>query len=231
MRRVPQPHHGQRPRGLRADGTDHLPPRPRHGQRAHPGRGLRSIDTVGLTTQAGRLCSPRCPSSRTSSQTGRAERGAATTKKGNHHARDTHVRRRRRPSRGRHRSGIEQPTDALVRITASCICGSDLHPYSSMRPPAMAPLEWATSSSAWSRTPEPRCRPSRRATSSSRHSRVRQHLQFCREGLQTACATRRLLDNIPRRGRSGRGDPSSPGRWHAGQAAGREPTPRSCPRC
>ena len=27
---------------------------------------------------------------------------------------------------------IEHPTDALVRITASCICGSDLHPYSSM---------------------------------------------------------------------------------------------------
>ncbi|WP_299056701.1 alcohol dehydrogenase catalytic domain-containing protein [uncultured Nocardioides sp.] len=29
-------------------------------------------------------------------------------------------------------SRIEQPTDALVRITASCICGSDLHPYGSM---------------------------------------------------------------------------------------------------
>lgn len=29
-------------------------------------------------------------------------------------------------------STIKQPSDALVRITASCICGSDLHPYSSM---------------------------------------------------------------------------------------------------
>lgn len=28
-------------------------------------------------------------------------------------------------------SRIERPTDALVRITASCICGSDLHPYHS----------------------------------------------------------------------------------------------------
>jgi threonine dehydrogenase-like Zn-dependent dehydrogenase len=28
-------------------------------------------------------------------------------------------------------SGIKQPTDALVRITASCICGSDLWPYGS----------------------------------------------------------------------------------------------------
>ncbi len=27
---------------------------------------------------------------------------------------------------------VEEPTDALVRITASCICGSDLHPYASM---------------------------------------------------------------------------------------------------
>lgn len=29
-------------------------------------------------------------------------------------------------------SRIKSPTDALVRITASCICGSDLHPYHSM---------------------------------------------------------------------------------------------------
>src|SRR4051794_33935793 len=29
-------------------------------------------------------------------------------------------------------STITYPTDALVRITASCICGSDLHPYQSM---------------------------------------------------------------------------------------------------
>ncbi len=29
-------------------------------------------------------------------------------------------------------SAIKQATDALVRITASCICGSDLHPYHSM---------------------------------------------------------------------------------------------------
>lgn len=29
-------------------------------------------------------------------------------------------------------STIKEPTDALVRITAACICGSDLHPYHSM---------------------------------------------------------------------------------------------------
>ncbi|MFH9228953.1 zinc-binding dehydrogenase [Streptomyces lydicus] len=31
-------------------------------------------------------------------------------------------------------SVIKQPTDALVRVTASCICGSDLHPYGAMKP-------------------------------------------------------------------------------------------------
>jgi threonine dehydrogenase-like Zn-dependent dehydrogenase len=29
-------------------------------------------------------------------------------------------------------SVVKLPTDALVRVTASCICGSDLHPYGSM---------------------------------------------------------------------------------------------------
>lgn len=29
---------------------------------------------------------------------------------------------------------IKRPTDALVRVTAACICGSDLHPYHSMNP-------------------------------------------------------------------------------------------------
>src|SRR5688572_5996721 len=35
-------------------------------------------------------------------------------------------------------SVIRHPTDALVRVTASCICGSDLWPYASM-PPDGAP--------------------------------------------------------------------------------------------
>ncbi|MGW0889557.1 alcohol dehydrogenase catalytic domain-containing protein [Saccharopolyspora sp. NPDC002578] len=30
-------------------------------------------------------------------------------------------------------SVLKHPTDALVRVTASCICGSDLHPYHSMQ--------------------------------------------------------------------------------------------------
>jgi hypothetical protein len=31
-------------------------------------------------------------------------------------------------------STIKLPTDALVRVTASCVCGSDLWPYASMAP-------------------------------------------------------------------------------------------------
>lgn len=29
---------------------------------------------------------------------------------------------------------IQAPTDAIVRVTRACVCGSDLHPYHSMRP-------------------------------------------------------------------------------------------------
>lgn len=29
---------------------------------------------------------------------------------------------------------IEQPTDAVIRITATCVCGSDLWPYRGLQP-------------------------------------------------------------------------------------------------
>ncbi|MFG2133205.1 hypothetical protein ACGFNV_36300 [Streptomyces sp. NPDC048751] len=53
------------------------------------------------------------------------------------------------PERPPSRAG---PTDALVRVTASCVCGSDLWPYASAKPED-APPGWATSSSASSRAP------------------------------------------------------------------------------
>ncbi|WP_242087629.1 alcohol dehydrogenase catalytic domain-containing protein, partial [Microbacterium lacticum] len=31
---------------------------------------------------------------------------------------------------------IEEPTDALLRLVRTCVCGSDLHPYHSMKPRA-----------------------------------------------------------------------------------------------
>jgi threonine dehydrogenase-like Zn-dependent dehydrogenase len=52
-------------------------------------------------------------------------------------------------------SVIKQPTDALVRVTASCKCGSDLWPYGSMSP-ADRPARMGRSSSASWRTPAPR---------------------------------------------------------------------------
>ena len=35
---------------------------------------------------------------------------------------------------GRPEPAIEAPTDALVRVLRTCVCGSDLHPYHSMKP-------------------------------------------------------------------------------------------------
>ena len=54
-------------------------------------------------------------------------------------------------------AAMKEPSDALVRVLASCVCGSDLWPYASMPPPKTG-AGWATSSSAWSRTPAPTCR-------------------------------------------------------------------------
>ena len=36
---------------------------------------------------------------------------------------------------------IEQPTDAIISMTATCVCGSDLWPYRG----------WDTNTAAWSR--------------------------------------------------------------------------------
>lgn len=49
---------------------------------------------------------------------------------------------------------IQQPTDAVVRIVLSCVCGSDLWPYKSLEP-TDTPVTWVTSSSASSRRPAP----------------------------------------------------------------------------
>lgn len=64
---------------------------------------------------------------------------------------------------------IALPTDAIIRVTAACICGSDLWPYRgdeelSARPP------WATSTSASSSRSAQRCATSPWATSWSGRS-------------------------------------------------------------
>ena len=45
---------------------------------------------------------------------------------------------------------IIEPTDAIIRLTATCICGSDLWPYRGAEP-SRRPGRWATSTSASSR--------------------------------------------------------------------------------
>jgi len=67
-----------------------------------------------------------------------------------HAPRDVRVEDRDEPT-------IEQPTDAVIRVSAACICGSDLWPYRGTDP-LTARRRWATSTSVWwrrSATPSP----------------------------------------------------------------------------
>ncbi|BBY26851.1 hypothetical protein GCM10023114_53950 [Mycolicibacterium sediminis] len=97
---------------------------------------------------------------------------------------------------------IEHPTDALVHITASCICGSDLHPYSSMGAgsgPARMGHEFigvvedvgadVTTVAKGDLVVSP-------------FSVSDNTCQFCREGLHTSCAdpAATFWDNIPDQG-------------------------------
>jgi threonine dehydrogenase-like Zn-dependent dehydrogenase len=97
-------------------------------------------------------------------------------------------------------SVIKQPTDALVRVTASCICGSDLHPYGSMSTadgPARMGHEFigiveATGSGV---------------TTVKKGDLVVSPFafsdgtcEFCREGLQTSCVHGTFWDMLPDEG-------------------------------
>ena len=52
---------------------------------------------------------------------------------------------------------IVKPTDAIIRISATCVCGSDLWPYRGLQP-ITGPRRWATSTAASSRRSAARCR-------------------------------------------------------------------------
>lgn len=83
---------------------------------------------------------------------------------------------------------IKLPTDALVRIAASCICGSDLHPYSSMAAadgPARMGHEFI---GVVEDTGSEVTTVKRGDLVVSPFSVSDNTCQFCREGLQTACA-------------------------------------------
>ena len=65
---------------------------------------------------------------------------------------------------------IEQPADAVIRLAATCVCGSDLWPYRGIEPVDRARPRWATSTSASSRRSAARSGPSSPASSSSARS-------------------------------------------------------------
>ena len=44
---------------------------------------------------------------------------------------------------------ILHPTDAIIKLSASCVCGSDLWPYRGLKPSASLCI-WATNIAAWS---------------------------------------------------------------------------------
>jgi threonine dehydrogenase-like Zn-dependent dehydrogenase len=97
-------------------------------------------------------------------------------------------------------SVIKQPTDALVRVTASCICGSDLWPYGSRSPsddPARMGHEFIgivedTGSEVSSvKTGDLVVSPFAVSDGTC---------EFCHEGLHTSCAHGAFWDGIPDEG-------------------------------
>lgn len=97
-------------------------------------------------------------------------------------------------------SRIQQPTDALVRITAACICGSDLHPYHSMtrdRGPARMGHEFIgvveDTGSAVNTVKKGDLVVAPFAISDGT-------CEYCREGLQTSCVHGSFWDTLPNEG-------------------------------
>ena len=97
-------------------------------------------------------------------------------------------------------SKLEQRTDALVRITASCVCGSDLHPYASMSPddgPAhmghefIGVIEETGSEVATLNKGDLVVAPFAFSDGTC---------QFCRAGLQTSCEHGGFWDTLPTEG-------------------------------
>ncbi len=97
-------------------------------------------------------------------------------------------------------SVIREPGDALVRVTASCICGSDLHPYHSM-PASSQPARMGHEFIGVVEEVGPEVTTLRKgdlvvapfAFSCGR-------CQFCRAGLQTSCELGSFWDMLPDEG-------------------------------
>ncbi len=129
-------------------------------------------------------------------------------------------------------SVVKLPTDALVRVTAACICGSDLWPYDSAAPtdrPARMGHEFI--GIVEDTGPE--------VTTVARGDLVVSPFaisdgtcEFCREGLQTSCAHPQagFWDEQPLEGaqgwRSGSRSPTAP--WSSCRSGRTPPSSRPC---
>ena len=122
---------------------------------------------------------------------------------------------------------LVEPTDALVRVTRACICGSDLWPYNSMaaerRPGNRMGHEFigARRGGRLRRPHGEEGRPGRRAV-----RLVRRHLRVLPAGTADLLHARRMVGRHRARRRPGRGGAGAAGRRHAGRASGR-PGPRA----
>ena len=116
------------------------------------------------------------------------------------------------------RTRIIEPTDAIVRLTATCICGSDLWPYRGVEP---------ADHQVWD-TRRRHGRGGRRGGQERESRRLRrrvlrdlgQHVRDLPARASSPMRTRgvRLPDRYP-----GRVGPYSSGRWHAGRDAPARP--------
>ena len=116
---------------------------------------------------------------------------------------------------------IKETTDALVRITTACVCGSDLHPYGSMPPtdgPARIGHEFIgvveeTGSDVTTVTKGDLVVAPFAFSDGT--------CQYCREGLQTSCVHGGFWATGDIDGGQGEAARVPAGRRHPGQAPGR----------
>ena len=97
-------------------------------------------------------------------------------------------------------STIKHPTDALVRITSSCICGSDLHPYGSM-PASDGPARMGHEFIGIVEDVGSDVRTVAKGDLVVAPFAISDGTcEFCREGLQTSCVHGAFWDTIPDEG-------------------------------
>ena len=88
---------------------------------------------------------------------------------------------------------IIKPTDAIIRISATCVCGSDLWPYRGLSP-FPSRRRWGTNTAASSRRSAARCsRSSRGSSSSARSPRPTTPVPNCQDGYQSSCVHREFM--------------------------------------